>query len=101
MAIANQTPHEVGIAVAAIAQGLSALAIRRRFAFQPHLTDAAPDLVGVVMGGNAQRLERIAELDDITIPILPVIEGSKIVAYDVDRRQQDPFTFVRPRILYG
>jgi hypothetical protein len=48
----DQTAHEVGIAVAAIAQGRSTVAVRRRFAFQPHLTDAAPDLVGVVVGGR-------------------------------------------------
>ncbi len=48
----DQTAHEVGIAVAAIAQGRSTVAVRRRLAFQPHLTDAAPDLVGVVVGGR-------------------------------------------------
>jgi hypothetical protein len=97
----DQTAHEVGIAVAAIAEDRSALALRRGLAFQPHLTDATPDLVGVVMGGRAQRLERMAQLDDVTISILPVIEGGEIVAYVVDRRQENPVTFVCPGILYG
>ena len=97
----DQTAHEVGIAIPAIAQGRPAVAIRRGRAFQPNLADAAPDLVGVVMGGRAQRLERVAQLDNVTISILPVVEGSKIVTYDVDRRQESPVKFVCPVILYG
>jgi hypothetical protein len=43
----------------------------------------------------------MAQLDDVTISILPVIEGGKIVAYGVDRRQENPVTFVFPGTLYG
>jgi len=42
----------------------------------------------------------MAELDDVAISILPVIERGKIVAYGVDSRQEHSFTFVCPTILY-
>ena len=97
----DQAAHEVGIAVAAIAQGGSACAVLSRLAFQPYLTDATPDLVGVAMGGRTQRLKRMAELDDVTISIFPVIERGEIIAYGVDRRQETPVMFVCPGTLYG
>ena len=92
----NKPLHKVGVAVAAIVQGRSALGVRCRLAIQPHLTYAATDLVGGVVGGRVQRLKRMAELDDIAIPILPFVKGGEIVAYGVDRRQKNPVTFARP-----
>jgi hypothetical protein len=35
----------------------------------------------------AQRLKRAAELDDIAVAILPIVEEGEIVAYGVNRAQ--------------
>ena len=96
----DQSPHEVRVAVAAKMQGLSAIPARFRLAFQPNLTDAAPHLVDVIVGRRAQRLERVTQLDDIAVAILPIIKGVKVFADRLDRRQGNLATFVRPA-LYG
>jgi hypothetical protein len=75
----------VRVAVAAIVQDFFAFRVRFRFAFQPDLADAAPHFGEVVVGLLAQRLEGVSELNDIAIPVLPVVEGSKIFAYAVNR----------------
>jgi hypothetical protein len=58
------------------------------FAFEPDLADAAANLVGVVVRGWAQRLERSAELDDVAIAILPLVEEGEIGADRFDRGQR-------------
>jgi hypothetical protein len=82
-------------------QGMSAVRARFRLAFQPNLTDAAPHLVGVIMGRRAQRLERVTQLDDIAVAILPIVKGVKIFADRLDRRQGSLATFVRPCIIWA
>src|ERR1700722_10375244 len=83
----DQSSHEVGVAIAAVVQDFLASGVRFRLAVQPELADAAAHFGEVVARLLAQRLEGVSELDDITIPILPVVEGSKIFAYAVNRRQ--------------
>jgi hypothetical protein len=76
------------IAVAAKMQNGLAGRVVADFAFEPDLADAAANLVGVVMRGLAQRLERSAEFDDVAITILPVVEEGEIGADGVDRGQR-------------
>ena len=83
----DEPAHEVRVAVATVVQDFSALGVRFHFGFQPDLADAAAYLVEIVVGSLAQRLKRTPELDDITIPVLPIVEKGKIVADGVDRRQ--------------
>jgi hypothetical protein len=47
---------------------------------KPDLTDAAANLVGVIMRRLAERLERAAEFENIAIAIFPVVEEGKIAA---------------------
>jgi hypothetical protein len=96
----DQPPHEVRVAVAAKMQGLSAIRARPRLALQPDLTDAAPDLVDVIVRRRAQGFERVAELDDIAVAVLPIVKGVKVFADRLDRRQGNLATLVRPA-LYG
>ena len=96
----DQSAHEVRVAVAAKMQGLSAIPARLRLALQPDLADAAPHLGGVIVGRRAQWLERVTELDDIAVAILPIIKGVKVFADRLDRRQGNLATFVA-RALYG
>jgi hypothetical protein len=98
----DQPSHEVRVAVATVVQSFFAFGVRLQFAHQPNLADAAPNLVGAVVRFFAQRLERMPKLDDIAIPILPIIEGSKVFANDVDRRQSwGQSRWVRSALLYG
>ena len=76
----NQPANEMRVAVTAIMQDRLAVAARSRLAFQPHLTDAAPHLVALIVGRLAKRLEGMTEFDDIAIAILPIVEGGEIVA---------------------
>jgi hypothetical protein len=55
--------------------------------FEPDLADAAANLVGLIMGGLAQRLERTAKLQDIAIAVFPIVEEGEIAAYRVDAGQ--------------
>jgi hypothetical protein len=80
----------MGIAVAAKVQNGLAARVASAFAFEPNLADATADLVGVVARVPAQRLERAAELDDVAIAILPVVEERKIGADGFDRGQRRP-----------
>jgi len=58
------------------------------FTLEPDLADATADLVGVVARALAQRLERAAELDDVAIAVLPVVEEGEIGADGFDRGQR-------------
>jgi len=80
----DQSPHEVRVAVAAKMQGLAAIRARLRLAFQPNLTDAAPHLVGVIVGRRAQGFERVTQFEDIAVAILPIVKGVKIFADRLD-----------------
>jgi hypothetical protein len=76
------------IAIAAKMQDRLAGRVAANYAFEPDLADAAANLVGVVVRGLAQRLERAAELNDIAIAILPVVEEGEIGADGFDRGQR-------------
>jgi len=76
----NQSAHKVRVAVAAIMQDRLAVGAPPRLALQPHLTDAAPHLIGLVVRRLAQRLERMTEFDDIAIAVLPIVKEGEIVA---------------------
>ena len=84
----DQPAHQMRIAVAAKMQNGLAGRVAADFAFEPDLADAAANLVGVVMRGLAQRLERSAEFDDVAITILPVVEEGEIGADGFDRGQR-------------
>ena len=84
----------MGIAVAAEMQDGLAGGVDARLALDPDLADAAAHLVGVVVRLVAQRLQRAAELDDIAIAILPIVEEGEIVAYRVDRAQRGLAGFI-------
>src|SRR5579884_316123 len=81
----------MGIAVAAIEQDWLAIGARRRRHFEPDLADAAAHLVDVVMGGLAQRLQRPAEVNDVAIAVLPIVEDGEIAANVFDTGQWSLF----------
>ena len=98
----DQPSHEVRVAVAAVVQDFFAFGVRFQLAQQPNLADAAPYFVGAVVVVLAQRLESMSQFDDIAVPILPIIEGSKIFANGVDCRQSwGQSRWVRLTLLYG
>jgi len=74
----HETAHEVRIAVAAIMKHGLARRIRAFAQFEPDLTDAAANLVRVIMRGLGERFERAAEFENIAIAIFPVVEEDKI-----------------------
>ena len=84
----DQASHEVRIAIAAVVQDFFALGVRFRLALELNLADAAAHFVGVIVRLRAQRLERMAQFDNIAIPVLPLVERGEIIADDVDRRQR-------------
>ena len=84
----DQPAHEMRIAVAAKVQNRLAGRVPTGVAFEPNLADAAANLVGVVVRGLAQRLERAAELDDVAIAVLPFLEEGEIGADGFDRGQR-------------
>jgi hypothetical protein len=98
----DQAAHQMRVAVAAIVESVFAGSVRFRRAFEPNLADAAPHLVDVVMGVLAQGLQSMTQLDDIAIPILPLVERGKILAYGVDCGQgmRQPRCVVHD-LLYG
>ena len=84
----HEPAHEMQIAVAAKVQNRLAGRVPTSFAFEPNLADAAANLVGVVVRGLAQRLERAAQLDDVAIAVLPLLEEGEIGANGFDRGQR-------------
>jgi hypothetical protein len=76
----HKASDQVRIAVAAVAQRFFARGVDAFAEFQPDLADAAPHLVGVVVGRLAQRVERAAKLENIAVAILPIVEKGKIAA---------------------
>jgi hypothetical protein len=83
----DQPANEVRVAVAAIVQDRFAVGARSRLAFQPYLTDAAKHLIAFIVGRLAKGLEGMTEFDDITIAILPIVEGGEIVTNGLERSQ--------------
>jgi hypothetical protein len=83
----DQAAHQMGIAVAPIMKRSFAAGARLLLKLEPDLADAAANLVGVVMGGLAQRFERAAEFEDIAIAVFPIVEKGEIAADRVDAGQ--------------
>lgn len=84
----DQASHEVRIAIPAVVQDFFAFGVRFHLALEPNLADAASHFVGVIVRLRAQGLERMAQFDDIAIPVLPVVERGEIIADVVDRQQR-------------
>ena len=78
---------------------LSGLVDARLAELEPHLADAAANLVGVVVRRLAQRLQGAAEFEDIAIAVLPVVEEGKIAADRVRVCRGPSFAFASPNIL--
>ena len=98
----DQASHEVRIAIAAVVQDFFAFGVRFRLALEPNLADAASHFVGVIVRLRAQRLERMAQFDDIAIPVLPVVERGEIIADDRRSPTKDALASLRrPWSLYG
>jgi hypothetical protein len=97
----DQPSHQMRVAVAAIMEDHFARGAFSRLALQPNLADAAPHLVHAVMRRLAERLERVAQFDDVAVAILPIVEGGKIFADCFNRRQGNLATFLCPGALYG
>ncbi len=74
----QQTAHEMRIAVAAIVKHRLARCIDALAEFEPHLADAAANLVRVVVGGFAQRLQRAAEVENVAVAVFPILKEGKI-----------------------
>src|SRR5262245_10981844 len=73
----------MGVAVAAIVNARLAVAAVNAFG-QPHLADAALHLVLRRMLFLRQRLQRAAELDDIAVAVVPLVQQLEIVPDFVD-----------------
>jgi hypothetical protein len=63
---------------------------------QPNLADAAANLVCIVMGSFAQRLQRAAELEDIAIAVFPIVEKGKVAADGIEACQRGVLRWRRP-----
>ena len=51
---------------------------------EPYLTDAALDLVIGVARLRRKRRQLAAELDNVAVAVLPIVEEGEIVAYGLD-----------------
>ena len=61
---------------------------------EPDLADAAADLVPVDARLVRKRRQRLSQIDDIAITVLPLVEEGKIVAYRLDRlRHQAGYSY--------
>src|SRR5262245_9930077 len=85
----DQPAHDVGVAVAGKAQDRFAPAVAYDVGQKPHLARASGYLVCLGPRSSGQRLKGPSQLDDVTIPILPVIEQSKVRDDFVDRHDGD------------
>ena len=83
----HEAPHEMGIRIASEMQGIGEAVRRGAVLDDPNLAYAAPDFVDLRPFRVAQRLQRAAELEDITIAVLPIIEDGEIIADGVERAQ--------------
>lgn len=84
----DEPADEVRVAVAAKMEDRAPLIVLARLALEPDLADAAAHLVDVVVRRFGQRLERTAELDDVAVAILPLVEEGEIVTDGVNRGQR-------------
>ena len=86
----DQPAHDMGVAVAEIGQHRLALVVALELARQPDLAGAALHLVGVVAVGVGKGRQRAAELDQIAVAIVPLIQQREIVDDLVDRGRVVP-----------
>src|SRR6185437_14087041 len=81
----DQATHDMRVAVAAIFQhGILAAAVE--LVGYPDLADAAIYLVLEGVLGFRHRLQRAAELDDIAVAVVPLLQELEIVPDFLDRR---------------
>jgi hypothetical protein len=80
----DEPTHDVRVAIAPESE--HRLAVPRGLLDQPDLARAAAHLVFVVVLGRRQRRERLAELDDIAIAVLPIVEEAEILNQILNRR---------------
>ena len=92
----DKAAHEMGIAVAPIVQHFFARRIDALAELQPHLADAAANLVRIIVGGLVQGLERAAELEDIAIAVFPIVEKGKVAADGIEACQRGVLRWRRP-----
>ena len=85
----HQAANEMRITVAAKVKDRPAVSICSRLALDPNLAHAASHLVGVVVSGVGQRLERTTEVDHIAVAIFPLVEKGEVFANRFNRRQFD------------
>jgi hypothetical protein len=65
----------------------AAAGVAARLAFEPNLADAAAHPIRLVMGLGGQRLQRMAEFDQIAVAVIPIVEEGEISADGFDRSQ--------------
>ena len=75
----DQSAYNMGVAVAVEAQRRAGGAIRFHMGEQPDLAGATAHLVGFGVSAFRQRRQRAAELDDVTIAVVPLIEQGEIL----------------------
>lgn len=74
----HQTANDVGVRGALEKnEGIGTFSDAR---LQPDLAHAALHLVGVGLRSSGQRVERLAELDDIAVAVFPIVDESEIFA---------------------
>ena len=80
----DQAAHDMGVAVAVEGERRAGGAVRLDMREQPDLAGAASHLVGLGVRAFGQRRQRAAELDDIAIAVVPLIEQREILNDVVD-----------------
>src|SRR6185436_1419681 len=83
----DQPAHDQRIAVPGKAQYRVSGPVRHE-GLQPYLAGAALHLVRSCAEGILERRQFLAELDDLLVPILPVVEDGEILLYLFDRRRR-------------
>ena len=81
----DQATHYMGVAVALEAEHGSAIGSALCLGCEPHLAGAAADLVSVRAVGLGQGGQAPAELDDVAVAVLPVVEESEVGADRIER----------------
>src|SRR5215470_8164097 len=75
----DQAAHDMGVTVADERQHRTALAIGLNARRQPDLTGTTLHLVGIAPVALVERRQRSAELDDIAVAVVPLVQQGKIL----------------------
>src|SRR3954447_5626951 len=75
----DETAHDVSVAVTAELKNRSAGLIRPNVCGKPHLAGAALDLIPLRAFGFRQSGERAAELYEIAVAVVPLLQERKIL----------------------